>query len=507
MRRVSTALTLTVLAVALLGIPVLDSAPAVSPPEAPPAIAAVAQDAAPTTTGPAPPPSVEPPAAAPLAGPRAAAAPGEEHVIAGVPAYLWRDGCGPTSVGMVVGYYDAAGFDALVPGSAATQTAAVQQAIASHEETSGGARHYEDYALPRESGSSVLADRSEAPAGDEHAGDSVADFMHTSWSVEGSPYGSSWSDRVGPGFVDYVHGRDADVVATYRDYHYGGSGSLGLTFPVLAAEVDAGRPMVLFVDSSGDGVTDHAVAAVGYRESSGYPEYACRDTWYTSLRWQRFRGLSASYPWGVWGGTAFALAAAPSASPSPSPSPTPSPDTTPPVTTVIGLDGLWHAGPVTLTFSASDDASGVQRTDTRSGFADWVAGDVLVVQGQGTHLVLYRSVDLVGNVEPDRSCTVKIDGAGPRTTAWETSVRRGARASLRYRVNDLTPTASVRLVIRTRAGAVRKVFRLGPRVTGTPLVYRFRCYLARGVYRYTVYATDEAGNRQSLAGRARLTVK
>jgi hypothetical protein len=161
---------------------------------------------------------------------------------------------------------------------------------------------------------------------------------------------------------------------------------------------------------------------------------------------------------------------------------------------------------VTLTFSASDDGSGVQRTETRTGLTDWVAGEVLVVQGQGAHTVLYRSVDLAGNVEPDRACTVKVDTVGPRTSAWAMAVHRGARASLRYRANDLTPTASVRLVIRTRAGAVRKVFRLGSRATGTALVRRFRCFLARGVYRYTVYARDEAGNPQSIAGRARLTV-
>ena len=39
-----------------------------------------------------------------------------------VPSYLWRHGCGPTAVGMVIGYYDILGYDDLIPGSAVTQT-------------------------------------------------------------------------------------------------------------------------------------------------------------------------------------------------------------------------------------------------------------------------------------------------------------------------------------------------------------------------------------------------
>src|SRR4030042_572678 len=48
-----------------------------------------------------------------------------------VPAYNWRHGCAPTAVGMVVGYYDTLGYSDLIPGSAASQTSAVNQAIAS----------------------------------------------------------------------------------------------------------------------------------------------------------------------------------------------------------------------------------------------------------------------------------------------------------------------------------------------------------------------------------------
>ncbi len=40
-----------------------------------------------------------------------------------------------------------------------------------------------------------------------------------------------------------------------------------------------------------------------------------------------------------------------------------------------------------------------------------------------------------------------------------------------------------------------------------PLTAKFRCTLAKGTYRYYVYATDASGNAQSKIGSARLTVK
>ena len=80
-----------------------------------------------TTTGPVPPPGVLPPVLG-----RAAATGVGEVVLGGAPAYLWRDGCAPTSAGMLLGYYDAHGFPDLIPGDASTQTPAVDQAIASH---------------------------------------------------------------------------------------------------------------------------------------------------------------------------------------------------------------------------------------------------------------------------------------------------------------------------------------------------------------------------------------
>jgi hypothetical protein len=115
-------------------------------------------------------------------------------------------------------------------------------------------------------------------------------------------------------------------------------------------------------------------------------------------------------------------------------------------------------------------------------------------------------VDKRGNVEAARTCTVRVDAGGPVTRARAARVRKGARVGLRYRVDDLTPKASVRLVVRTLSGRARAVLRPGWRGTGALRSAPWRAKLPRGIYRVWVYATDEAGNRQVTAGSARLTI-
>jgi hypothetical protein len=468
-----------------------------------------------TTTGPTPPPSVHSPMRT-----LATMDIQNEHVIAGVPAYIWRDGCAPTSLGMIIGYYDGHGFGALIPGDASTQTTAASQAIASHQVTGGGPEHYEDYALPKDS-STIIPDKSEPPVGDEHADDCVADFMHTSRSAEDLTYGSTWTNDVGPAFKAYVAAKVPGAVVTSTDLYMGSS----LTWAVLTSEIDAGRPMVFMVDSSGDGQIDHAVAAIGYRLNGGVQEYACWDTWYSTIRWTPFRGVSNTYGFGVWGATELSLSAAtpnplpttsttPSTSPSPTtsptvkPTPSPTPDRTPPVTTVTGADAAWHAAPVMLRFSATDSQSLVQRTETsRDGGLTWTTGDSLLVTGQGVHTVLYRSVDAARNVEKARSCRVRIDAVGPRVTVARATVRRGRTATIVYRIADLTPRATVRIVVTGAGGAQARALGSALRTTGARHTLRFACTLPRGTYRIVVRATDLAGNRQVKPGIARLVVR
>ena len=102
--------------------------------------------------------------------------------------------------------------------------------------------------------------------------------MHTSWSVDRLFYGWSYSNMIGAAFHDYVDSVAPQYAPSTSDYYMGST----LTWTLVKGEIDAGRPLVFLVDSSGDGDTDHFVTVVGYRESGGYPEYACWDTWYAA---------------------------------------------------------------------------------------------------------------------------------------------------------------------------------------------------------------------------------
>ena len=160
--------------------------------------------------------------------------------------------------------------------------------------------------------------------------------MCTSFSAHGLAYGWTYTHMVGPALVAYSDLTLPGVTASYENLYYGVAGSSALTFDRLRQEIDAGRPLVMCVDCSGDGVTDHAVTGIGYRETDGYPEYACWDTWSTSVRWQRFRAVSSAYAWGVSSATAFSLGAAVA----------PGVDDTAPVTTVAGAAEGWIRMPV-----------------------------------------------------------------------------------------------------------------------------------------------------------------
>jgi glucose/arabinose dehydrogenase/PKD repeat protein len=91
------------------------------------------------------------------------------------------------------------------------------------------------------------------------------------------------------------------------------------------------------------------------------------------------------------------------------------PDTTPPVTTVQ-LNGAApvasYTGAVTATFGATDDASGVARTEYKiDSAADWTSYDPAnppQVAGAGAHTIQFRSADVAGNVETTRSVTFNI---------------------------------------------------------------------------------------------------
>lgn len=220
----------------------------------------------------------------------------EASTVLNVPAYLWYRGCGPTAAGMVLGYWDSNGFGDLVGGNATTQTAAVDAMISS-------TANYNDYCLPLDSPPDPIApDLSELPEGDEHADNSIADFMETSQSIRSNYYGWAWFSAMDDAFRDYVQ-----LVAPAYSTIVENKTWSEFSWNAFKTEIDAGRPVVFLVDTNADGSTDHFVPAIGYNDDGGTNMYACLNTWDESVHWYEFAEVASGQSWGIYGATTFQI--------------------------------------------------------------------------------------------------------------------------------------------------------------------------------------------------------
>lgn len=224
-----------------------------------------------------------------------------------VPAYLWTHGCGPTAAGMVIGYWDAHGFSKLYPGTSnsSTQDSNVDEMIASSLQTYS---HVNDYAYPIETDTSgMLTDNYLQLGYTPHTDNSLADFMLTSRSTRGNQYGWSYFSDVRPTFLNYVQYINSHYDRAYHasstNYYYSSS-----LWSQYVAEIEAGRPVVFLVDSSGDGWTDHFVTGTGYGYSQGQPVYRLNHTWDRDTEyWAYFRPMQSGQYWGIYGMTTFRI--------------------------------------------------------------------------------------------------------------------------------------------------------------------------------------------------------
>lgn len=96
-------------------------------------------------------------------------------------------------------------------------------------------------------------------------------------------------------------------------------------------------------------------------------------------------------------------------------------DSTPPVTKASALPAPnaagWNNTDVTVTLSATDDSSGVARTEYNLDSAGWLQYTVpVVITGDAVHTMQYRSIDRASNVEAAQGLTVKVDETAPTVT-------------------------------------------------------------------------------------------
>ncbi len=203
-------------------------------------------------------------------------------VIPNVDSYLWRHGCAPTSVGMVIAYYDENGYPDLCEGTLAE---GVKQAIASDA-------HYSDYSQPLDpKPDPIIPDKSEL--GGAHTSNCIADFMETSWSIENLHYGWTGANKIEEGFIEYVSYKNNSYYMKTSTEIF----SYGTCWELYKNEIDNNRPVVLFVDSDGDDQPDHAVTGIGYDEAIG--EFAIYDTWDHDVHWYEWHEILPDIPWGI----------------------------------------------------------------------------------------------------------------------------------------------------------------------------------------------------------------
>jgi len=201
---------------------------------------------------------------------------------------------------------------------------------------------------------------------------------------------------------------------------------------------------------------------------------------------------------------------------------TPGPDTTAPTVTATGATDMgWYKALVSITLTATDNAGGsgvASITYALDGGAPQTvtgAGTTVGVPAagapDGAHTLTYSATDVAGNAGTPQTLTVNLDTVKPTTKALAAvSVVKGKTATLKCEVDDAAPnggTAKVTVKILNKTGKVVATVRAGTKAVGAPFPVKYKATLAKGTYKYAVYATDKAGNKQATVGKAKLVIK
>jgi hypothetical protein len=172
----------------------------------------------------------------------------------------------------------------------------------------------------------------------------------------------------------------------------------------------------------------------------------------------------------------------------------------------------WHqdAQNVPLTASGGHGAGLAIHYSTDGGLS-WTTAAAAVtvpVGAQGTHHFLFYASDSLATEAPHDAGWINIDGVAPVTAAEAVSVKRGSRATFKFRVGDGPPSCGSASVVVTISKGARtlKTLSLGVRGTNRPLTYAYRVGLPKGTYTYSVSARDIAGNATAKAASAKLVV-
>ena len=205
----------------------------------------------------------------------------------------------------------------------------------------------------------------------------------------------------------------------------------------------------------------------------------------------------------------------------------PTADLVPPSLTASGItDGTWSNHALTLSLNAADapggsGLAGISCTLDDDGGATVTTGLAAMTipvaapsdhSNDDSHDLYCVAEDNTGNTGLV-VLLFTIDTRKPVPVAYAASASRGHKAALKYRVKDVDNggdrARTVTIVVKSPKGKVAKTIRLTNRAVNRTLTTSFTVphTWARGTYRFSVSATDRAGNKQASVAVGHLVVK
>jgi hypothetical protein len=184
--------------------------------------------------------------------------------------------------------------------------------------------------------------------------------------------------------------------------------------------------------------------------------------------------------------------------------------------TINGGASWTKSANVTLALTASSGAGAVQQMRARESGGTWgswapfASTMAWTLSGaDGAKTVEASFSDAAGWISNTCGAQITLDRGKPTTKApRKTAVKRGKKARLYFKVTDaLSPQATVKIVIKNAKGKVKRTLKLGLKGTNKLLSTSFKCKLKKGSYRFFVYGTDLAGNKQVKPASNKLRVR
>ncbi|SFA73435.1 Fibronectin type III domain-containing protein [Cohnella sp. OV330] len=177
--------------------------------------------------------------------------------------------------------------------------------------------------------------------------------------------------------------------------------------------------------------------------------------------------------------------------------------------TTYGGETEWFNEPVTLNLDATDDDSGVERTEYRINDGDWtVYGGAIPAFGDGVYKVDYRSVDAAGNSEDFQTVLLHIDLKAPElgveldpASVWPPNNKM---VDVRAKLTPSDSGSGVASVVLTSVTSDEQLGQgdIEARTGTADTAFRLRASRAGSgdgrVYSVTYTVTDKAGNRTAV---------